>query len=141
MVLYCASTPPSFGFAHDDLHVAGGSGCFLLTHNGRLNLPASWAIQSSGCTRAIQDIDPVTGLDLPSDCPANWSHAAHRDDGLLQEDEETRAAFNADGWLHTGDVGVITSDGYLTLTGRPEGNPTAGGGEMVMPREIEEIAE
>ena len=52
--------------------------------------------------------------------------------------DETRAAFTDDGWLHTGDVGVITEAGYLTLTGRLKETYRCGG-EMVMPREIEEL--
>ena len=40
--------------------------------------------------------------------------------------------------MHTGDVGVITHEGYLTLTGRLKETYRCGG-EMVMPREIEDL--
>lgn len=58
--------------------------------------------------------------------------------GYYNKPEETEAAFNADGWLHTGDVGTITAEGYLTLTGRIKETYRCGG-EMVMPQEIEAV--
>lgn len=43
-----------------------------------------------------------------------------------------------EGWLHSGDVGTVRSDGYLTLTGRSK-ELYKSGGELVMPREIEDL--
>jgi acyl-CoA synthetase (AMP-forming)/AMP-acid ligase II len=47
------------------------------------------------------------------------------------------AAF-VDGWLRTGDVGVLDDDGYLTLTGRIK-EMINRGGEKISPTEIEEV--
>ena len=58
--------------------------------------------------------------------------------GYYKKPEETAAAFTEDGWLHTGDVGRLTANGYLSLTGRIKETYRCGG-EMVMPREIEEL--
>jgi acyl-CoA synthetase (AMP-forming)/AMP-acid ligase II len=46
--------------------------------------------------------------------------------------------FDADGWLDTGDVGHLDADGYLYLAGRAD-DVINRGGEMVYPREVEEV--
>jgi acyl-CoA synthetase (AMP-forming)/AMP-acid ligase II len=50
----------------------------------------------------------------------------------------TAAAFSADGWFMTGDVGVLDSDGYLAITDRKK-DIIIRGGENVSAAEVEEI--
>jgi O-succinylbenzoic acid--CoA ligase len=47
-------------------------------------------------------------------------------------------AADADGWLHTGDLGRFDEDGFLWVTGRSS-ETIVTGGENVMPREIEDV--
>lgn len=58
--------------------------------------------------------------------------------GYWRRDDATAAAFTADGWFRTGDLGVRSSDGYYTLRGR-RGDLIISGGFNIYPREIEEL--
>ena len=60
--------------------------------------------------------------------------------GYLHLPAETREAFTADGFLRTGDIGVLRPDGNLTLVGRIN-EMFKSGGYNVYPREIEIVLE
>jgi long-chain acyl-CoA synthetase len=57
--------------------------------------------------------------------------------GYYKRPEETRAAFTADGWLRTGDLGYRDEDGYFYINGRAK-ELIIKGGENIAPREIDE---
>jgi len=59
-------------------------------------------------------------------------------EGYDDEPEATERAIDADGWLHTGDLGLMRDDGYIHLTGRAK-DMIIRGGENVYPREVEEF--
>ena len=58
--------------------------------------------------------------------------------GYYQRPEETAAVIDADGWLHTGDIGKLDADGYLFITGRKKEMMIVGG-ENVSLGEIESV--
>jgi fatty-acyl-CoA synthase len=58
--------------------------------------------------------------------------------GYYNMPEATRKTIDADGWLHSGDLGVMDAEGYLSITGRHK-DMIIRGGENVYPREIEEF--
>jgi long-chain acyl-CoA synthetase len=57
--------------------------------------------------------------------------------GYLNLPEKTAEAIDADGWLHTGDVGVVDSDGYYRITDRMKDIIITAGGKNVTPSELE----
>jgi long-chain acyl-CoA synthetase len=57
--------------------------------------------------------------------------------GYLGRADET-ARVVIDGWLHTGDIGHLDTDGYLTLVGRSK-DMIIRGGENIYPKEIEDV--
>jgi fatty-acyl-CoA synthase len=58
--------------------------------------------------------------------------------GYWSDPERTADAIDADGWMHTGDLAVMTDDGYVNIVGRIK-DMVIRGGENVYPREIEEF--
>ncbi len=58
-------------------------------------------------------------------------------DGYHNRPEETSAALDADGWLHTGDKGSLDTDGYLRITGRIKELFKTSGGKYIAPPAIE----
>lgn len=112
----------------------------LLHSNGRIKLAGAAGDPAMGGVVAEYRVtDPETGAVLP---PGRAGELQARGPivtkGYYRKPEETRAAFTDDGWLHSGDVGVLTEEGWLKLTGRIKETYRCGG-EMVMPREVEEL--
>lgn len=58
--------------------------------------------------------------------------------GYLNNIEKTRETYDEQGWLHTGDIAKIDSDGYLYITGRLKELIITAGGENIPPVAIED---
>ena len=83
--------------------------------------------------------DPETGELLPEGAEGELiSRGPSHMVGFWEKPEETALALR-DGWVYSGDLGVVRPDGYLELTGRTK-ELYKSGGELVMPIEIEELA-
>ncbi len=58
--------------------------------------------------------------------------------GYYKNPEATNAALDADGWLHTGDMGIIDAEGYLFIRGRCKNMILSANGQNIYPEEIED---
>ncbi|KAM4040020.1 long-chain-fatty-acid--CoA ligase ACSBG1 isoform 2-T2 [Anomaloglossus baeobatrachus] len=58
--------------------------------------------------------------------------------GYLNMEDKTREVFDKDGWLHSGDIGKIDSEGFLQVTGRIKELIITAGGENIPPILIED---
>jgi fatty-acyl-CoA synthase len=58
--------------------------------------------------------------------------------GYWDDGERTRETIDAQGWLHSGDIGLMDAEGYVQVTGRIK-DMIIRGGENIYPREVEEF--
>lgn len=58
--------------------------------------------------------------------------------GYYKNEEATKQIFDADGWLHTGDLGIMDEEGNVTIKGRSKNLLLGPSGQNIYPKEIEE---
>ena len=86
----------------------------------------------------IRIIDTTTGVEAPTGVDGEVVIAGPNVmRGYLARPDDTARSI-VDGWLHTGDIGHLDGDGYLTLAGRSK-DMIIRGGENIYPREIEDV--
>jgi fatty-acyl-CoA synthase len=84
-------------------------------------------------------VDPATGAIVPPGIPGEVCTRGYLVMlGYWDDESATQAAIDGAGWMHTGDLGVLDDDGYLTISGRIK-DMIIRGGENVYPREVEEF--
>lgn len=87
----------------------------------------------------IEIRDPHTGATLPSGTIGEMCFKSSQLMlGYYGREAETRDAFTADGWLRSGDLGILDERGYLSITGRLK-DMIIRGGNNIYPREVEDL--
>lgn len=85
-------------------------------------------------TRIVDD----SGQDVPRGTVGEIVHrTSHAMLGYFRDEEKTSAAFQG-GWFHSGDLGVMDEEGYITVVDRKK-DMIKSGGENVASREVEEV--
>jgi fatty-acyl-CoA synthase len=87
----------------------------------------------------VKIVDPETGRVVPRGtsgevCTRGYSVML----GYWNDEAATRAAIDAAGWMHTGDLGTMDDAGYVNIVGRIK-DMIVRGGEKIFPREVEEF--
>lgn len=87
----------------------------------------------------VKIIDPETGETLPHGSQGEVCCRGYNImKGYYNNAEATRETIDDDGWLHSGDLGIMDANGNLSITGRYK-DMIIRGGENIYPKEIEEF--
>jgi fatty-acyl-CoA synthase len=118
----------------------GMSECWVGAAIGALDSTEEQSCEASGYPAPgyeIRVVDPETGRARASGTPGEILVRGYcLMQGYYNKPEATAAVLDADGWLHTGDMGVLRADGHLRFLGRYK-DMLKIGGENVDPMEIE----
>ena len=105
-----------------------------------LNVPGARKLGTVG--RALPNVEMAIWDDEKTPLPAgDVGEIMVRGDNVMagyRNLPEETARTVTDGWLHTGDLGHMDADGYVTITGRKK-DLIISAGENIYPREIEEV--
>jgi long-chain acyl-CoA synthetase len=95
-----------------------------------VNLHGRTRIGTVGC--ALKNVEVMTAADGEL-----LVRGANVMKGYYQREAETREVLDADGWLHTGDIAQIDSEGYIKITDRKKEIIVLSGGKNVSPAHLE----
>lgn len=120
------------------IHFFNGVGILMLEAYGlsescgasHINLPDAYKVGTVG--KAIEGLECIIAEDGEI-----LMRGATIFSGYLNRPEDTAEMLDADGWLHTGDIGEIDAEGFLRITDRKKNLIITAGGKNVAPAGIE----
>jgi acyl-CoA synthetase (AMP-forming)/AMP-acid ligase II len=109
----------------------------VCNHDDDIDIVANWS--GHPIPHVEVKIVDLAGQELPRGQPGEvWVRGYNVTRGYWDEPEQTAAAIDPDGWLHTGDVGVMNDHDYLRITDRIK-DMFIVGGFNAYPAEIENL--
>ena len=105
-----------------------------------ISVTAPCEFKSGSCGKVLKSVMEVK---INSKDPKNIAgeilvHGENVMMGYYKNEEATKAVLDEDGWLHTGDMGVMDDDGTIFIKGRCKTMILTGSGQNIYPEEIED---
>ena len=132
----------------DDMNMTEITICYGLTEaspvmtQSDIHDPLSLRCETVGCAMPGIEVrvgDPDTCEELPrGEVGEILCRGYNVMKGYYNMPDDTAKAISPEGWLHSGDLGVMDENGYLRVTGRSK-DMIIRGGENIYPREVEEF--
>lgn len=99
-----------------------------------------WEFASKSCGKAVDSVE----VRIDSEDPYNkvgeiQAKGISLMSGYYKNEEATAAAFTADGWMRTGDLGVLDAKGNIFIKGRSKNMILSANGQNIYPEEIEAV--
>ena len=99
-----------------------------------------WEFASKSCGKAIDTVE----VRIDSEDPYNkvgeiQARGMNIMSGYYKNEEATKAAFTEDGWMRTGDLGLLDEKGNIFIKGRSKNMILSANGQNIYPEEIEAV--
>jgi fatty-acyl-CoA synthase len=129
------------------MHMPEVTICYGMTETSPVSTQSSWddpldrRVSTVGRVHPhveIKIVDPQAGAIVPRGVPGELCTRGYSVMlGYWANEQATREAIDAGGWMHTGDLATADEHGYVNIVGRIK-DMIIRGGENVYPREVEE---
>ena len=97
-----------------------------------------WDFAQKSCGKAIDTIEVRIDSDDPyTKVGEIQARGTNIMSGYFKNEEATKAAFTADGWMRTGDLGLLDKKGNIFIKGRSKNMILSANGQNIYPEEIE----